>query len=86
MCFVVLVDDEPVGQQDLTGNEFDAFGTVESTSWVSSTTPARTSCLNAWATNVTAWRGPRIGENRYWDNGGASTARHGRPVGATTSK
>lgn len=26
----------PSGQQDLTGNEFDAFGTVESTSWVSS--------------------------------------------------
>jgi len=34
--FVVVVDGEPVGQQDLTGNEFDAFGTVESTSWVSS--------------------------------------------------
>lgn len=33
---VVFVDGEPVGQQDLTGNEFDAFGTVESTSWVSS--------------------------------------------------
>ncbi len=34
--FVVLVDGEAVGQQDLTGNEFDTFGTVESTSWVSS--------------------------------------------------
>jgi len=34
--FVVLVDDEPVGQQDLTGQDFNAFGTVESTSWVSS--------------------------------------------------
>ena len=34
--FIVLVDDEPVGQQDLTGHDFDAFGTVESTSWVSS--------------------------------------------------
>lgn len=36
LYFVVIVDDEPVGQQDLTGSEFDAFGTVESTSWVSS--------------------------------------------------
>lgn len=33
--FVAIVDGEPVGQQDLTGNEFDDFGTVESTSWVS---------------------------------------------------
>lgn len=33
--FVVFVDGEAVGQQDLTGNDFDAFGTVESTSWVS---------------------------------------------------
>ncbi len=32
----VVVDGEAAGQQDLTGNEFDAFGTVESTSWVSS--------------------------------------------------
>lgn len=36
LYFVVIVDGEPVGQQDLTGHEFDAFGTVESTSWVSS--------------------------------------------------
>lgn len=36
LAFVVIVDDEPVGQQDLTGNDFDSFGTVESTSWVSS--------------------------------------------------
>jgi len=35
LYFVVFVDGEPVGQQDLTGNEFDSFGTVESTSWVS---------------------------------------------------
>ena len=33
--FVVMVDGEPVGQQDLTGDEFDTFGTVETTSWVS---------------------------------------------------
>ncbi len=36
LYFVALVDGEPIGQQDLTGDEFDAFGTVESTSWVSS--------------------------------------------------
>ncbi len=35
LYFVVLVGGEPVGQQDLTGSNFDAFGTVESTSWVS---------------------------------------------------
>jgi len=35
LYFVVIVDGEPVGQQDLTGDEFDAFGTVETTSWVS---------------------------------------------------
>lgn len=34
--FVVILDGRPVGQQDLTGNEFADFGTVESTSWVSS--------------------------------------------------
>ena len=32
---VVFVDGQPAGQQDLTGSEFDVFGTVESTSWVS---------------------------------------------------
>ena len=36
LYFVVVVDGEPIGQQDLIGNEFDSFGTVESTSWVSS--------------------------------------------------
>jgi RimJ/RimL family protein N-acetyltransferase len=35
LYFVVFVDGEPIGQQDLTGVRFDAFGTVESTSWVS---------------------------------------------------
>ncbi len=34
LYFVAYVDDEPVGQQDLTGHDFSAFGTVESTSWV----------------------------------------------------
>lgn len=36
LSFVVLVDGEAVGQQDLTGHDFNDFGTVESTSWVSS--------------------------------------------------
>lgn len=36
LSFVVFAEGVPVGQQDLTGNDFDAFGTVESTSWVSS--------------------------------------------------
>lgn len=36
LAFVVVIDDQPVGQQDLTGHDFDSFGTVESTSWVSS--------------------------------------------------
>jgi len=36
LAFVVFVDGEPIGQQDLTGNDFDDFGTVETTSWVSS--------------------------------------------------
>ncbi len=36
LYFVVMVNDEAVGSQDITGNGFDAFGTVESTSWVSS--------------------------------------------------
>ena len=35
LAFIVVVDGEPVGQQDLTGSDFDSFGTVESTSWVS---------------------------------------------------
>lgn len=34
LYFVAFVDDEPVGQQDLTGHDFNDFGTVESTSWV----------------------------------------------------
>lgn len=36
LYFVVIVDGEPIAQQDLTGDEFNAFGTVETTSWVSS--------------------------------------------------
>ncbi len=36
LYFVVMVDGEAVGSQDITGNDFDAFGTVETTSWVSS--------------------------------------------------
>ena len=36
LYFVVFVDGEPIGQQDLTGDEFGSFGTVESTSWVRS--------------------------------------------------
>ncbi|MEM9040074.1 MAG: GNAT family protein [Actinomycetota bacterium] len=34
LSFVVFVDDEPIGQQDLTGHDFSALGIVESTSWV----------------------------------------------------
>ncbi|CAN5555004.1 hypothetical protein BH24ACT5_BH24ACT5_01660 [soil metagenome] len=34
--FVVIVDGQPIGQQDLTGDGFNALGTVETTSWVSS--------------------------------------------------
>ena len=33
---VVVVDDEPVGMQDLTSDGFDSFGTVETFSWLSS--------------------------------------------------
>lgn len=33
--FVVLLDGEAVGMQDLIGDEFDTFGTVESSSWIS---------------------------------------------------
>lgn len=33
--FVTFVDDKPVGMQDLIGNEFADFGTVESFSWLS---------------------------------------------------
>jgi RimJ/RimL family protein N-acetyltransferase len=36
LYFVVFVDGEPIGQQDVTGDEFDMFGTVETTSWVTS--------------------------------------------------
>lgn len=35
LYLVAIVDGEPVGQQDLTGHEFGSFGTVETTSWVS---------------------------------------------------
>lgn len=36
LSFAVMVDGEPVGPQDLAGHDFNDFGTVESTSWVSS--------------------------------------------------
>jgi hypothetical protein len=36
LYFVAYVDDEPVGQQDPTGHDFNDFGRVESTSWVTS--------------------------------------------------
>ena len=36
LYFVVYVDGEPVGQQDLSGSDFETFGVVESTSWVAS--------------------------------------------------
>lgn len=36
LSFVVIVDGEPVGMQDVIGDEFDSFGTVETSSWVSS--------------------------------------------------
>lgn len=32
--FVVMVDGEPVGMQDVIGDEFDSFGTVETSSWI----------------------------------------------------
>ncbi|MFC1435467.1 GNAT family N-acetyltransferase [Streptacidiphilus sp. N1-3] len=35
LYFVVVVDDEPVGMQDLIGTDFAAFGTVDSFSWLS---------------------------------------------------
>ena len=34
--FVVMIDGEPVGVQDLIGDDFDDFGTVETHSWLSS--------------------------------------------------
>jgi RimJ/RimL family protein N-acetyltransferase len=34
LYFVVLVDDEPVGVQDLIGTDFSVFGTVETFSWL----------------------------------------------------
>jgi RimJ/RimL family protein N-acetyltransferase len=36
LYFVVIVDGEPVGMQDLIGDEFALFKTVETSSWVSS--------------------------------------------------
>lgn len=36
LYFVVIVGDEPIGMQDLIGDQFDSFGTVETSSWVSS--------------------------------------------------
>ena len=35
LYFVVIVDDEPIGMQDVIGDQFDSFGTVETSSWVS---------------------------------------------------
>jgi RimJ/RimL family protein N-acetyltransferase len=35
LYFVVMVDDEPIGIQDLIGEEFATFGTVASFSWLS---------------------------------------------------
>ena len=32
--FVVIVDAQPVGMQDLIGDQFNVFGTVESSSWL----------------------------------------------------
>lgn len=34
--FVVIVDGEPIGMQDLIGDQFASFGTVETFSWLSS--------------------------------------------------
>src|SRR5690554_1227919 len=36
LSFVVVADGETVGMQDVTGRDFAALGTVETTSWVSS--------------------------------------------------
>jgi len=36
LYFVVVVDGEPIGMQDVIGDQFDSFGTVETSSWVSS--------------------------------------------------
>ncbi len=35
LYFVVMLDGEPAGMQDLIGQEFDEFGIVESSSWLS---------------------------------------------------
>lgn len=35
LYFVVVVDGQPVGMQDLIGDQFSAFGTVTSISWLS---------------------------------------------------
>ena len=39
--FAVMVDDEPVGMQDVIGDEFDTFGTVETSSWISTAVRGR---------------------------------------------
>jgi RimJ/RimL family protein N-acetyltransferase len=36
LAFAVIVDDEPIGMQDLIGDGFATFGTVETFSWLSS--------------------------------------------------
>jgi RimJ/RimL family protein N-acetyltransferase len=41
LYFVVIVDREPIGMQGLIGDQFDSFGTVETTSWLSSDTRRR---------------------------------------------
>lgn len=33
--FAVIVDGQPIGMQDVVGMDFDAFGTVETSSWIS---------------------------------------------------
>lgn len=35
LYFVVIVDGDPVGMQDVIGDGFDSFGTVETSSWIS---------------------------------------------------
>ncbi len=41
LYFVVVVDGEPVGMQDLIGTNFSAFGTVETFSWLSAAARGR---------------------------------------------
>jgi RimJ/RimL family protein N-acetyltransferase len=41
LYFVVVIDGQPVGMQDLIGNDFSAFGTVETFSWLSADVRSR---------------------------------------------